>query len=420
MMSIEVKVPPLPESVADAVVVAWHKKPGDAIKRDENLCDLETDKVVLNVPAPADGTLVDIVADIDAVVVSGAILAHFEEGEVSSAEPAVAAESDATDAVLPLSPAVRAQVAEHQLDVSKIEGTGRDGRITKGDVLAHLDASASDAPAPTQAPVAPAQEEQRQATPATIDHDQLPAVEAPPPEPGAALGRVEQRVPMTRLRRKIAERLQEAQSTAAILTTFNEVDMHAVMALRNKFKDTFEEETGSRLGLMSFFVKASIEALKRYPIINASVDGEDIIYHGYFDIGVAVASDNGLVVPVLRDADIMNYSDIEKAILQYATQANDGTLGIDDMLGGTFSITNGGVFGSMMSTPILNPPQSAILGMHTVKDRPVVVDGEIVIRPMMYVALSYDHRIVDGKEAVQFLNTIKECLEEPARLLLQI
>jgi len=407
-MTIEVRVPQLPESVADATLVVWHKKPGDAVNRDENLVDLETDKVVLEVPAPAAGVIKELKVQNGATVTSGQVLALLEEGATAAAAaPAkavaskaeVAAKSAAKDEPAAakatgsekLAPSVRRLVEEHKLDTGAIAGSGRDGRITKGDVLAHM--------APRESP------------PAAVP---VAATTAP------AAGRVERRVPMTRLRARIAERLVQAQSTAAMLTTFNEVDLKAVNELRAKYRDRFEKEHGARLGFMSFFVKACIEALRRFPVVNASVDGGDIVYHEYYDIGVAVSTDRGLVVPVLRDADALTFGEIEKSVVAYATKAREGSLTLDDLTGGTFTITNGGVFGSLLSTPILNMPQSAILGMHKIQERPAVVDGQVVVRPMMYLALSYDHRIIDGREAVQFLVAVKDALEDPARLLLQI
>ncbi len=424
-MSVEVRVPSLPESVADATLVNWKKKPGDAVKRDENLVDLETDKVVLEVPAPADGVMGEIVQADGSTVKGGDLIAYVVAGEGASAPAPVAAPAPAvatpakTDAPAPatalteadledLSPAVRRLVAEQNIDLSQIAGTGRGGRITKTDVMNFINAKGA---VPTPAtPMAPA------------------AAPVPPPAPVAKpaakpadrQGRLEQRVPMTRLRARIAERLLEAQRTAAILTTFNEVNMKPVMDLRNQYKDKFEKDHGVRLGFMSFFLKAAIEALKRFPAVNGCIDGNDVVYHGYYDVGIAVSSPRGLVVPILRDADQLSFADIEKAIANFGKKAKDGTLSVDDLTGGTFSITNGGVFGSMMSTPILNPPQSAILGMHATKDRAVVENGQVVVRPMMYLALSYDHRIIDGREAVSSLVTIKECLEDPARLLLQV
>ena len=404
-MSIEIKVPQLPESVADATLVTWHKQAGQAVTRDENLADLETDKVVLEVPAPVSGVLKELRIVAGTSVTSGQVLAVLEEGGAAAAAPAAAkvAPVSAAPAAAPaaandsgkLAPSVRRMVEEKKLDPAKIPATGRDGRITKGDVVEYLDKPA--APASANKAAAP----------------------APAPAAGAA-GRNDQRVPMTRLRQRVAQRLVEAQSTQALLTTFNEVDLKAVMDVRAKYKESFEKKHGVKLGFMSFFVKAAIEALKRYPVINASVEGSDIVYHEYYDIGVAVSTERGLMVPVLRDADLQSYADIEKNIGAYAARARDGKITIDELTGGTFSITNGGTFGSLLSTPIVNMPQSAILGMHKTMERPVVVNGEIVIRPMMYVALSYDHRIIDGREAVQFLVTIKDCLEDPARLLLSV
>jgi 2-oxoglutarate dehydrogenase E2 component (dihydrolipoamide succinyltransferase) len=420
-MTIEVRVPQLPESVADATVVAWRKQPGEAVQRDENLVDLETDKVVLEVPAPASGLLQEIRVQNGATVTSGQVLAILAEGAaaaavkpeaapkaqsgpVAKAEPATArsaaAAAKAKDAATPatvdrLAPSVRRLVEEHQLEPGSIAGSGRDGRITKGDVLTHL---------------ATAKEPAGRA-----------AAEAPAATPRVSAGaRDERRVPMTRLRARIAERLIQAQSTAAMLTTFNEVDLKAVNELRARYKERFEKQHGARLGFMSFFVKASIEALKRFPLVNASVDGNDIVYHEYYDIGVAVSTDRGLIVPVLRDADTLSFAEIEKSVVAYANRAREGAITLEELTGGTFTITNGGVFGSLLSTPILNIPQTAILGMHKIQERPVVVDGQIVVRPMMYLAMTYDHRIIDGREAVQFLVAIKDALEDPARLLLQI
>jgi len=399
-MAIEIKVPQLPESVADATLVTWHKQAGQAVSRDENLADLETDKVVLEVPAPVNGVLKELRIVAGTSVTSGQVLAVLEEGASAPAPaPAVAAPA-AKPAAAPagndkLAPSVRRMVEEKQLDPAKIPATGRDGRLTKGDVVEFLDKPAAKAGATSKAAAVPA------------------------PATGAA-GRQDQRVPMTRLRARIAERLLEAQQTQAQLTTFNEIDLKAVMDVRAKYKDTFEKKHGVKLGFMSFFVKAAVEALKKFPVVNASVEGNDIVYHEYYDIGVAVSTERGLMVPVLRDVDLQSYADIEKNIGAYATRAREGKITIEELTGGTFSITNGGTFGSLLSTPIVNMPQSAILGMHKTMERPVVVNGEIVIRPMMYVALSYDHRIIDGREAVQFLVTIKDCLEDPARLLLSV
>jgi 2-oxoglutarate dehydrogenase E2 component (dihydrolipoamide succinyltransferase) len=401
-MSIEVKVPQLPESVTDATLVAWHKKPGDAVSRDENLADLETDKVVLEVPAPAAGVLKEIKVTTGATVTAGQILAVVDESASAAAaapaaEKAPAAQPKQESAASPkLAPAAKRMVAEHKLDAGQIAGTGRDGRITKADVIQHVAQSA-----------APAQKQETKAAPAV----KLPA---------ATGARSEQRVPMTRLRQRIAERLVQAQSTAAMLTTFNEVDLTAVNEIRARYKDKFEKTHGVKLGYMSFFVKASIEALRKFPAVNASIDGTDIVYHEYYDIGMAVSTDRGLMVPVLRNAESLSFAEIEAAVAAYAQKARDGSITLEELTGGTFTITNGGVFGSLMSTPILNPPQVAILGMHKIQERPMVVNGEIKIRPMMYLALTYDHRIVDGRESVQFLVAIKEALEDPARLLLQL
>ena len=402
-MSIEVKVPQLPESVTDATLVAWHKQPGEPVGRDENLVDLETDKVVLEVPAPAAGVIKELKVANGATVTSGQVLAILEEGATATAaaakpaaQPQAASESKAA-AAAKLAPAAKRMVAENKLDAGQIAGSGRDGRISKGDVIQHM--AGKDA-----APAKPAA-----AKPA-------PAVKLPTPT-GA---RTEQRVPMTRLRARIAERLVQAQSTAAMLTTFNEVDLTAVNEIRARYKDKFEKKHGVKLGFMSFFVKASIEALRRFPAVNASLDGNDIVYHEFYDIGVAVSTDRGLMVPVLRNAEMMSFAEIEVAVGAYAQKAREGTITLEELTGGTFTLTNGGVFGSLMSTPILNPPQVAILGMHKIQERPMVIDGEIKVHPMMYLALTYDHRIVDGRESVQFLVAIKEALEDPARLLLQL
>jgi 2-oxoglutarate dehydrogenase E2 component (dihydrolipoamide succinyltransferase) len=434
---IEVRVPQLPESVTDATLVAWHKKAGERVARDENLVDLETDKVVLEVPAPADGILAEIKVGDGATVTSGDLLAIVEPEEAAAAAPQPAAAPSAptrepsappagpsaaaaaaTPAPAPaaatgaaadarlegrrLSPSVRRLVEEHGIDPNAVSGSGRAGRITKSDVIAYLDRDGA-AAAPASAP-----------EPAPASSPQPAARSVPTGE------RIDRRVPMTRLRARIAERMVQAQSTAAILTSFNEVDLGAVKALRERYRESFEKEHGTRLGLMSFFVKAAVEALKKYPVVNASVEGNDIIYHEYYDIGVAVSTPRGLVVPVLRDAQYMSFAEIERAVADYASRARDGTISLEELTGGTFTITNGGVFGSLISTPILNPPQSAILGMHKIQDRPMVVNGQVVIRPMMYIALSYDHRIIDGREAVLFLVSVKESLEDPARLLLQV
>jgi len=417
-MAIEIKVPQLPESVADATLVTWHKQAGQAVTRDENLADLETDKVVLEVPAPVTGVLKELKIVAGTAVTSGQVLAVLEEGAVATAtaststKPAAAAPAPAPAAAKAaaapsgsdkLAPSVRRMVEEKQLDPAKIPASGRDGRITTGDVVEFLDKPAT-AAAPGKSAAA-----------------NKPAVAAAAAAPVSGVaGRQEQRVPMTRLRARIAERLLEAQQTQAQLTTFNEIDLKAVMDVRAKYKDSFEKKHGVKLGFMSFFVKAAVEALKRFPVVNASVEGNDIVYHEYYDIGVAVSTERGLMVPVLRDADLQSYADVEKNIGAYATRAREGKITIEELTGGTFSITNGGTFGSLLSTPIVNMPQSAILGMHATKERPMVVNGQIEIRPMMYVALSYDHRIIDGREAVQFLVAIKDGLEDPARLLLGV
>lgn len=415
-MAIEIKVPELPESVSEATVGGWNKQAGEAVSRDENLVDLETDKIMLEVPATAEGVLKEVLKEEGESVQAGDVLAILEEGAAadtggaSDDQPASSSaadsdgdedEGDDEDAVA--SPAARKIMAENDIDASAIKGSGKNGRITKGDVKEYLESGTKkDAPA-AKTESKPAQASQ--------------AAALPDSSPGE---RVEQRVPMTRIRARIAERLIEAQQNAALLTTFNEVDLHAVMGARSKYKEAFEKTHGAKLGFMSFFVKASVEALKRFPAVNASIDGNDIIYHGYYDIGIAVSSPRGLVVPILRDVQNMGFADVEQQIVDFGMRAKDNKLTMEDLQGGTFSITNGGIFGSMMSTPILNPPQSAILGMHGITERPMVVDGEIKIRPMMYLALTYDHRIIDGREAVQFLKTIKDCLEDPARLLLQV
>ncbi|MDX5503417.1 MAG: 2-oxoglutarate dehydrogenase complex dihydrolipoyllysine-residue succinyltransferase [Halomonas sp.] len=405
----EVKAPTFPESIQEGTVATWHKKVGEAVKRDEVLADIETDKVVLEVVAPADGAIAEIKAEEGSQVESEAVLAIFTEGAAGGAAdtaadktPAASADDGAGDEKVGdkiLAPAARKLVAEHDLDVSKIDGTGKGGRILKEDVQRAVQAGTAkkSAGAPAAAP--------KQAAAAA------PVVEGERPE---------KRVPMSRLRQTIAKRLVQAQQTAAMLTTYNEVDMGAVMELRAQYKDTFQKAHDVKLGFMGFFVKAASEALKRFPDVNASIDGTDIVYHGYQDIGVAVSTDRGLVVPVLRDTDSMKIADVEKGIVDFGKRARDGKLGIDEMQGGTFTITNGGIFGSLMSTPILNPPQTAILGMHKIQERPMAVNGKVEIRPMMYLALSYDHRMIDGKDAVQFLVTIKELLEDPARLLLDI
>jgi 2-oxoglutarate dehydrogenase E2 component (dihydrolipoamide succinyltransferase) len=388
-MTTEIKVPKLPESVADATLVTWHKKPGDAVARDENLADLETDKVVLEVPAPVAGVLKEIKVPAGTTVTSDQLLAIIAAGAVAAvpavkaaapaaSKPEAPASAATTQSAVKSGPATRRVAVETGVDPAAVKGSGMGGAVTKSDVLAHAVAGAP------------------------------------------AGSRVERRVPMTRLRARIAERLISAQATQALLTTFNEVDLLAVQELRGRYKDKFEKNHGVKLGFSSFFVKATLEALKRFPVVNAAIDGADIVYREFFDIGVAVSTERGLVVPVLRDADALSFAQIEKAIGDFATRARGGSLTMDDLTGGTFSITNGGVFGSLLSTPIVNAPQSAILGMHKIQERPVAIDGQVVIRPMMYLALTYDHRIIDGKEAVQFLVTIKECLEDPGRLLLGV
>lgn len=429
MAIVEVVVPQLSESVAEATLLNWYKKPGDAVKRDENLIDVETDKVVLEVPAPSAGVIVEILCEDGATVVAGQVLAKIDtEASASAGAPAAA---PAPAAVAPAAPAAAASapsapstavdgsvampaaakmMAENNLNAGQIAGSGKDGRITKGDVIGTLNAQAA-APAAAKPAAAPAA-----AKPVSL----LPEVKAPLDPSTLIDGRPEQRVPMSRLRARVAERLVQSQQTNAILTTFNEVNMKPVMDLRNKYKDKFEKEHGAKLGFMGFFVKAAVAALKKYPVLNASVDGNDIVYHGYFDIGIAVGSPRGLVVPIIRNADQMSIADIEMKIAEFGQKAKDGKLSLDDLTGGTFSISNGGVFGSMLSTPIINPPQSAILGIHATKDRAVVENGEIVIRPMNYLAMSYDHRIIDGREAVLGLVAMKEALEDPARLLLEL
>ncbi len=462
-MSTEIRVPQLPESVADATLVAWHKQPGDAIRRDENLADLETDKVVLEVPAPANGVVREIRVQSGTVVTSGQVLAVIDEGDTAATMPvklspaamAAAAQAAASQAVAAqapaaakaaaggagspapaavvraapaadaeggrdggkLSPSVRRLVEENRLDPTAIPASGRDGRLTKADVVGFLDKKPAATPAAAAAAAAPAP---AAAIAAAASRPVAPAARAPAPAPQPAGARAEQRVPMTRLRARIAQRLIEAQSTQALLTSFNEVDLTAVQELRGRYKERFEKQHGVKLGFMSFFVKACIEALKKFPVVNASVDGNDIIYHEYYDIGVAVSTDRGLVVPIVRDADVKSFAQIEKEVADYARKARDGTLALADLTGGTFTITNGGVFGSLMSTPIVNAPQSAILGMHKIQDRPMVVDGQVAVRPMMYLAVTYDHRIIDGREAVQFLVAVKEALEDPGRMLLGI
>lgn len=404
-MSIEVKVPALPESVADATIATWHKKVGDTISRDENLLDLETDKVVLEVPAPVDGVLEAIFFQTGETVNAGQLLATISEGKSSSAsqnltksqsdvekeEPNSTEKSDHNTQAT--SPGVRRLLAEHEIHPAQMIGTGKDGRITKDDVVGFIESSREKINPTTSASYEPKSQFN---------------------------GREERRVPMSRLRAKIAERLVQAQHQAAMLTTFNEVNLHAVMSLRTRYKDAFEKKHGVKLGFMSFFTRAVVESLKRFPEVNASIDGQEVIYHGYHDIGIAVSTDRGLVVPVIRNADQLSMADIEKTINESAVKARTGKLTLEEMQGGTFTITNGGVFGSLLSMPILNPPQSAILGMHKIEERPVVENGQIVIRPMMYVALSYDHRLIDGKDSVQFLVSVKEFLEDPSRLLLNV
>jgi len=420
-MTIEVRVPQLPESVADATLVSWHKKPGDSVVRDENLVDLETDKVVLEVPAPVAGVLKEIRLSDGTTVTSGQILAIIEVGAAAvpgASAPAIlaassgataAAKDTVTDAAKPdtaggkLSPAAKRVAEENKVDPKTVSGSGRDGRVSKSDVVNYLTAKDAASPGPAAAAG--------------------PAAKAPAqfvPQPSARTARAEQRVPMTRLRARIAERMVQAQATQALLTSFNEVDLKSVNELRARYKDPFEKQHGVKLGFMSFFVKACVEALKKFPAVNASVDGNDIVYHEYFDVGVAVSTDRGLIVPVLRDADLLSYADIEKSIANFASRARAGSITMEELTGGTFTITNGGVFGSLMSTPIVNSPQSAILGMHKIQDRAMVIDGQVVVRPMMYLALTYDHRIIDGREAVQFLVTVKQCLEDPARMVLHV
>jgi 2-oxoglutarate dehydrogenase E2 component (dihydrolipoamide succinyltransferase) len=409
-MLVEVKVPQLSESVAEATLLAWHKKAGDYVKRDENLVDIETDKVVLETPAPEAGVLIKIIKGSGSTVTSTELIAQIDtEAKVAPSAVAPVAEKVETKAearpkTTSAMPAAQKLAAERNVDTAAIAGTGRGGRVTKGDVLEAVQGGAQTAiKAPAQVPSAPAQ----RAPSSAIDLGDLGE-------------RPEQRVPMSRLRARIAERLVQSQSTAAILTTFNEVNMQPVIDLRNKYRDRFEKEHGVKLGFMSFFVKAALYALKKYPIVNASIDGADIVYHGYYDIGMAVGSPRGLVVPIIRNADQLSVADIEKAIADFGKRAQDGKLAIEDLTGGTFSISNGGIFGSMLSTPIINPPQSAILGVHATRERPVAEGGQVVIRPINYLARSYDHRIIDGREAVLSLIAIKEALEDPARMLLEI
>ncbi len=405
-MATEIKAPVFPESVADGTIATWHKQPGEAVSRDEVICDIETDKVVLEVVAPADGTIASILKGEGETVLSDEVIAQFEAGAVSGAAQTQAVQSEEqveqassqteagaapvverAQAVSDQAPAVRKALTETGIPAGDVSGTGRGGRITKEDV---------------------------------VNHQTKPAAPAAAPLTATGGERIEKRVPMTRLRKRVAERLLSATQNTAMLTTFNEVNMKPVMEMRKQFKDAFEKRHGARLGFMSFFVKAVTEALKRYPAVNASIDGDDIVYHGYYDIGVAVSSERGLVVPVLRDTDRMNYAEVESGIGAYAAKAREGKLSIEEMTGGTFTITNGGTFGSLLSTPILNQPQTAILGMHKIQERPMAVNGQVVILPMMYLALSYDHRMIDGKEAVGFLVTVKELLEEPAKLILDL
>ncbi len=393
-MLIEVRVPALSESVAEATLLSWHKKQGEYVKRDENLIDIETDKVVLELPAPESGALVEVIKEDGVSVAANEVIARIDTSVngVESVEPE-SAQNKAADQVdtasVVLMPSARKLATEKGIDPASVAGSGRGGRVTKSDI---------------QASIAP-----QKVTPAAV-----------PTIRDDNSGRAEQRVPMSRLRKRVAERLLQSQSNAAILTTFNEVNMQPVIDIRNRYKSQFEKEHGVKLGFMSFFVKAAVAALKKYPIVNASVDGDEIVYHGYYDLGIAVGSPRGLVVPIVRDADALGFSEVEKTIGDFGKRANEGKLSIDELTGGTFSISNGGVFGSMLSTPIINPPQSAILGIHATKERPVVENGEIVIRPMNYLALSYDHRIIDGREAVLFLVAIKDALEDPARLLLEL
>ncbi|AHI27965.1 2-oxoglutarate dehydrogenase complex dihydrolipoyllysine-residue succinyltransferase [Marinobacter similis] len=406
-MSTEIKAPVFPESVAEGTVATWHKQPGEACSRDELIVDIETDKVVLEVVAPADGVIEEVLKGEGDTVESGEVIGKFKEGAAGDSKPAEGKKEEAPKEEAPkeeaaasgdaiLSPAARKLADENNVDPNSVKGTGKDGRVTKEDVQSHID----NKPAGGAAAAAPA---------------------AGMPEVNVASGeRPEKRVPMTRLRASIAKRLVNAQQSAAMLTTFNEVNMGPIMEMRKQYQDSFVKRHGIKLGFMSFFTKAATEALKRFPAVNASIDGNDMVYHGYQDIGVAVSTDRGLVVPVLRDSDAMGLADIEKKIVEYGTKAKDGKLGIEDMTGGTFTITNGGIFGSLISTPILNPPQTAILGMHKIQERPMAVNGKVEIQPMMYLALSYDHRMIDGKEAVQFLVAIKEMLEDPARILLDV
>ena len=400
-MTIEIKVPSFPESVADGTILNWNKQPGDAVKRDESIVDIETDKVVFEVPAPADGVLEEVIEAAGSIVVSGQLIARLKQnGNASVRDAASPGPVPAEPAVATpfATPSAQRMIDEKHLDINSIQGSGSGNRILKEDVIKVLDG---------QQPSV-AGESGKRPEPAVAELQPVPE------------GRTEKRVPMTRLRARIAERLLDAQHNAAILTTFNEVNMQPVMDLRKRYRDSFEKQHGVKLGFMSFFVKAVIEGLRRFPELNASIDGKDVVYHGFFDLGIAVSSQRGLVVPVLRDADQLSMADIEQQISDYATRARENRLSMEDITGGTFSITNGGVFGSLLSTPIINPPQSGILGMHTIKERPVAENGEVVVRPIMNVALSYDHRLVDGREAVQFLVTLKDALEDPARMLLGV
>ena len=413
-MRVEVKVPQLPESVAEATLVSWHKKVGEAVSRDENLVDIETDKVVLELPAPASGVLAEIRQSNGATVAGQQVIAMIDSAASaeavaapSAAPPPPAVDAPPAAAPAPALPAARKMMAEQGVSPGNVEGTGRGGRVTKGDVIAATGAtSASGAPAPGAPPAVPPVAR--------------PSAPAPAIAPTALSQRPEQRVPMSRLRQRVAERLVQSQSTAAILTTFNEVNMQPVIDLRNRYKDRFEKEHGVKLGFMGFFVKAAVHALKKFPAVNASIDGSDIVYHGYFDIGIAVGSPRGLVVPIIRDADQLSIAEIEAKVADFGKRAQEGKLTVEELTGGTYTISNGGVFGSMLSTPIINPPQSAILGVHATKDRAVVENGQVVVRPMNYLAQSYDHRIIDGREAVLSLVAIKEALEDPARMLLDL
>lgn len=424
-MTTDVNVPELPESVSDATIVLWRKQVGDTVKRDESLLDLETDKVVLEVPSPIDGVVSEILQEEGNVVEAGQLLAKLDALELSSTESPGAARSIDKPFVLEeiesptervITPSAKKMLADNNINADEVPGSGKDGRVLKEDVIAFMQQDSGTQAARNSPEAAAKQSQQPEQSASAVA--QSATVNAQTANTSAE--RIEKRVPMTRLRARVAERLLDAQHNAAILTTFNEVNMQPVMDLRNKYKDLFVKKYDVKLGFMSFFIKASIEALKRFPAVNASIDGNDIVYHGYFDIGVAVAAPRGLVVPVLRNVDQMSLADIERNIVDYVDKAKNNQLSIDEMTGGTFSLTNGGVFGSMLSTPIINPPQSAILGMHKIQQRAVVENGEIVARPMMYLALSYDHRIIDGAEAVQFLVTIKDVLEDPARSLIGV